>query len=222
MVGRAGAGRGLRPGLRRGTAAHRRRLGVVLALHRAEPIRRAAGVPVLDLPARAGARPPVPRAGRHTGPDPGPDLRLPRRRAGPHRRDTAAERHGPSRGDAGPPRGRPGGAGRRGGRALPPGAGRRRGHRPAGTVPAAQQPGTAAAQLAAAPGADLTVRGRPGPARARPGGGVQRLAPAPRPLRRPGRRPPRRPVPGQERPPDPRALTARPREPKADTTVSFS
>src|SRR5205823_10026867 len=87
-----GARRRLRPRLRRGGAPDRGRLGQLLALRRAGPVRRAARVPVHAVPARAGAGAALPAAGRRARAVPGPDLRVPRRGAARADRDTAAER----------------------------------------------------------------------------------------------------------------------------------
>ena len=104
VVGGPGAGRRLHPGLRRGGAPGRRRLGIVLALHRARQVRGAARLRVLAVPPRAGARPAVPPAGGRAGRHARPDLRLPRRRPGRRRRDPQGERNQPPGAHAGPPR----------------------------------------------------------------------------------------------------------------------
>ena len=97
--------------------ADRRRLGAVLALPRAGPVRRAAARP---LPARApgaGAPAPLPAARRHPARDAGPGQRLPRRghRPGAHRR--SGERQAVRRGHRPLPPAVPGRAGRGGARA---------------------------------------------------------------------------------------------------------
>ena len=199
MVGRPGAGRRLRPRLRRGGAADRGRLGVLLALQGTRPLRRAARARVHPVPARAGAGAQVPAADRRARRHPRPDLRLPRGRDRAADRDPPGERHRPPGAHAGAPRGLARHAGQRRRRPAAPGLGRDRGHAPARAVPAARRPRAAAARLGAAPGAAARLRRRRQAARHRPRRGLQRLAGPPRPLGRPRRRPPGRQRPGQKR-----------------------
>ena len=151
-----GPGRRLRPGLRRGAAPDRGRLGGLLVLHRARALRGAARASLYGVRPGAGLRLPLPGPARVPRPGPGPDLRLPRRADRHPHRAAPGERHGPPA-------------------ALVPAPGRvqgtahqhrgeqraaRRGHRDrlAGTNPAAGQPAPAAADLGAAPGAAAQVR----------------------------------------------------------------
>ena len=68
VVGRPRPGRRLRAGLRRGGTPDRGGLGRLLALHRARPLRGAAGAPLLGVPRGSGLRLPLPRPGRAARP----------------------------------------------------------------------------------------------------------------------------------------------------------
>ena len=108
VVGRAGAGRRLRPRLRRGGRPGRGRVGPVLALHAARPLRRAAGAPVPAVPPGAGVHPALPRAAGHTGAGPRRHLRVPRRAPGHRRPGAEGERHRAAERLADPPGRSPG------------------------------------------------------------------------------------------------------------------
>ncbi len=101
VVGRARPDRRLRPRMRRRRAADRGGLGRLLALQADRPVRAAGPAAVLDLPPQPGPAVPVPRPHRRPGGHAGPDLRLPRHRAGPDRGGAAGERHSAPRADAG-------------------------------------------------------------------------------------------------------------------------
>ena len=95
LVGRPRAGGRLPAGLRPGGPPGGARLGAVLAVPGARPLRRAAAAAVRGGAARAGAAAALPGPARGAGADPRHDLRLPRRRDRCGDRDPGRERHHP-------------------------------------------------------------------------------------------------------------------------------
>ena len=200
MVGRAGAGRRLRPGLRRGGRPRRRRLGGVLALHAARQVRPATGEPVPAFPQGAGVHPAVPLADRRPGGHAGRHMRVPRRPAGDHRPRAPAERDRPPGAVAVPPGRRQAAAGRRQGRPAPARIREHGAHRAAGALPSAERGPPPAPDLGAAAGVAAALRGRHPAAGTAYRGLFRGLVAAPGAFRRAGGRPADRAAPGPQRP----------------------